>query len=55
MAEGEIVGYKRILHLPPNAFRKLRFVIDDARAAPALQNLSLYYAPDLHLLPDPAF
>ena len=40
------IGYKRILRFPNVKTRKLRFVIEDAKACPTITNIEIYDAPE---------
>jgi alpha-L-fucosidase len=50
--KGTTVGHKRILRLRDTTTDKVRFTIVDAKAAPTLHNLALYFAPKLVLSPE---
>lgn len=47
IAEKTTIGYQRILLLPNVRTSKLKFVIEDARACPAISNLEIYHAPSI--------
>jgi alpha-L-fucosidase len=47
IASGTTIGYKRILRFPQVRTRKLRLVIEDAKASPAITNIEIYNAPGI--------
>lgn len=47
LAQGTTVGNRRVLRVPPTTAQRLRVVISDARACPALASFSLYKTPTL--------
>jgi len=47
IARQTTIGYKRILRFPTVKTRKLKFVIEDAKACPTITNLEIYHAPDI--------
>ncbi|MGH9847385.1 MAG: discoidin domain-containing protein, partial [Blastocatellia bacterium] len=47
IAENTTIGYQRILRLPNVRTSKLKFVIEDARACPAITNIEIYNAPPI--------
>jgi len=50
VAKQTTIGYKRIIRFPAVKTRKLRLVIEDSKASPAIANLEVYRAPTNHLL-----
>jgi len=46
IAEQTTIGYKRILRFPKERTRKLRFVIEDAKACPTITNIEIFDAPE---------
>lgn len=46
IAEQTTIGYKRILRFPKVRTRKLRFVIEDAKACPTITNIEVFDAPE---------
>ena len=46
IAEQTTIGYKRILRFPKVRTRKLRFVIEDAKACPTITNIEIFDAPE---------
>jgi alpha-L-fucosidase len=47
IAHGTTIGYKKLARTATVKTRRVRLVIESAKASPALQNVSLYYAPNL--------
>src|SRR5262249_41915685 len=45
-ATGTTIGYKRILRFPTVRTSKLRLIVEDAKASPAITNIELYGAPE---------
>lgn len=47
IAEQTTIGYKRILRFPTVKTRKLKFVIEEAKASPTITNIEVYQAPEI--------